>query len=103
MRQLKGCLLLALFYSVNVLATPLDVWLECANGVHATIKDYVLSAEGIAVLTFEHVENETDEQIVLVFADAHIEAKVLIQYMGPKVFLNDTDGQWAPCKATKIP
>ncbi|EJN7218963.1 hypothetical protein ACRZ6Q_004218 [Citrobacter freundii] len=103
MRKLKGCILLALFYSVNIFAAPPNVWLQCANGVHATIKDYVLSAEGIINLPFEHTENETDEQIDLVFADARTEAKVRIQYTDAKFFLKDTNGSWSPCNATKIP
>jgi hypothetical protein len=102
MRQLKGCLLLALLYSINIFAAPPNVWLQCANGVHATIKDYVLSAEGVISLPFEHAENETDEHIDLVFADARTEAKIRIQYAGAKFFLQDRDDRWFPCKATKI-
>jgi hypothetical protein len=79
------------------------VWLRCANGVHATIKDNVLTAEGVMALPFEHIENETDKNITLVFADAHTEAKVQIRYSGPAFYLKDTDGSWAPCTATKIP
>lgn len=103
MRKLKGCILPALFYSVNIFAAPPNVWLQCANGVHATIKDYVLSAEGIINLPFEHTENETDEQIDLVFADARTEAKIRIQYTDAKFYLKDTNGSWSPCNATKIP
>jgi len=54
-------------------------------------------------LPFEHIENETDQNITLVFADAHTEAKVQIRYSGPAFYLKDTDGSWAPCTATKIP
>lgn len=104
MQRLKGYLLLALLYSVNTLAAPpINVWLRCANGVHATIKDNVLTAEGVMALPFEHIENETDKNITLVFADAHTEAKVQIRYSGPAFYLKDTDGSWAPCTATKIP
>ncbi|WP_336292401.1 hypothetical protein [Cronobacter dublinensis] len=103
MRRLKACFLLALLHSVNTLAAPPNVWLRCANGVHVTIKDYVLSAEGVITLPFERTENETDDQIDLIFADTRIEAKIRIQYAGPKFFLKDTDGSWSPCKATKIP
>ncbi|PUY11299.1 hypothetical protein BTK72_21745 [Cronobacter sakazakii] len=104
MQRLKGYLLLALLYSVNTLAaSPINVWLRCANGVHATIKDNVLTAEGVMALPFEHIENETDKNITLVFADAHTEAKVQILYSGPAFYLKNTDGSWAPCTATKIP
>lgn len=104
MQRLKGYLLLTLLYSVNTLAAPpINVWLRCANGVHATIKDNVLTAEGVMALPFEHIENETDQNITLVFADAHTEAKVQIRYSGPAFYLKDTDGSWAPCTATKIP
>ena len=104
MQRLKGYLLLALLYSVNTLAAPpINVWLRCANGVHATIKDNILTAEGVKALPFEHIENETDQNITLVFADAHTEAKVQIRYSGPAFYLKDTDGSWAPCTATKIP
>ena len=104
MQRLKGYLLLALLYSVNTLAAPpINVWLRCANGVHATIKDNVLTAEGVMALPFEHIENETDQNITLVFADAHTEAKVQIRYSGPAFYLKGTDGSWAPCTATKIP
>lgn len=95
--------MLVFFYSANTFAAPPNVWLQCANGVHATIKDYVLSAEGIIKLPFEHTENETDEQIDLVFADTRIEAKIRIQYAGAKFFLKDTNGSWSPCNTTKIP
>lgn len=54
-------------------------------------------------LPFEHIENETDKNITLVFADAHTEAKVQILYSGPAFYLKNTDGSWAPCTATKIP
>ncbi|AOO59392.1 hypothetical protein AN237_23720 [Raoultella ornithinolytica] len=104
MQRLKGCLLIALLYNVNAFATPpINVWLRCANGIHATIKDDVLTAEGVRTLPFEHTENETDQQITLVFADAHTEAKIQIQYRGPAFYLRDTDGSWAPCAVTKIP
>lgn len=103
MRRLKACLPLALLYSVNTFATPPNVWLLCANGIHLTLKDYVLSAEGIIRLPFERTENETEDQIDLVFADASTEAKLRIQYSGAKFFLKDTDGSWSACKATKIP
>lgn len=103
MRQLKVCLLLASLYSINTFANPQNVWLQCANGVHVTIKDYVLSAEGIINLPFERTENETDEQIDLVFADTNTEAKVRIHYVDAKFFLKGTDGSWVPCKATKLP
>jgi len=104
LQRLKGYLLLALLYSVNTLAAPpINVWLRCANGVHATIKDNILTAEGVMALPFEHIENETDQNITLVFADAHTEAKVQIRYSGPAFYLKDTDGSWAPCTATKIP
>lgn len=103
MRQLTACLLLALLYSDNTFATPPNVWLRCANGVHVTIKDYVLSAEGLINLPFERTENETDSQIDLIFADTRTEATIRIQYTGAKFFLKDTDGSWSPCNATKIP
>ncbi|CAM8450005.1 Membrane-bound lysozyme-inhibitor of c-type lysozyme [Citrobacter freundii] len=104
MQRLKGCLLIALLYNVNTLAAPsINVWLRCANGIHATIKDDVLTAEGVMTLPFEHTENETDQQITLVFADSHTEAKIQIRYRGPAFYLRDTDGSWAPCAVTKIP
>ncbi|MGP1938678.1 hypothetical protein, partial [Citrobacter freundii] len=60
MQRLKGGLLIALLYNVNALAAPpINVWLRCANGIHATIKDDVLTAEGVMALPFEHTENET--------------------------------------------
>lgn len=95
---------MALLYNVNTFAAPpINLWLRCENGIHATIKDDVLNAEGVMTLPFEHTENETDQQITLVFADAHTEAKVRIQYSGPAFYLSDTNGHWAPCDATKIP
>lgn len=104
MQRLKRCLLIALLYNVNTLAAPpINVWLRCANGIHATIKDDVLTAEGVITLPFEHTENETDQQITLVFADSHTEAKIQIRYRGPAFYLRDTDGSWAPCAVTKIP
>lgn len=104
MQRLKGCLLIALLYNVNTLAAPpINVWLRCANGINATIKDDVLTAEGVITLPFEHTENETDQQITLVFADSHTEAKIQIRYRGPAFYLRDTDGSWAPCAVTKIP
>lgn len=104
MQRLKGCLLVALLYNVNSSAAPpINIWLRCANGVHATIKNEVLTADGVMALPFEHTENETDQQITLVFADTYTEAKVQIRYRGPAFFLRDTDGSWAPCDATKIP
>ncbi|EKK4015479.1 hypothetical protein PO813_002901 [Cronobacter sakazakii] len=103
MRRLNVFALLALFYSVNSFSAPPNVWLRCANGVHVTIKDYVLSAEGVISLPFERTENETDDQIDLVFADARTEAKIRIQYAGAKFFIKDTDGSWSPCHTTKIP
>ncbi len=95
---------MALLYNVNAFAAPaINVWLRCANGIHATIKDEVLTAEGVMTLPFDHTVNETDQQITLVFSDAHTEAKVQIRYSGPAFYLRDRDGRWAPCIATKIP
>ena len=54
---------MALLYNVNAFAEPaINVWLRCANGIHATIRDDVLTAEGVMTLPFEHTENETDQQ-----------------------------------------
>lgn len=95
---------MALLYNVNAFAAPpINVWLRCANGIHATIKDDVLTAEGAITLPFEHTEDETDQQITLVFADAHTEAKIQIRYRGPAFYLRDGNGGWIPCNATKIP
>lgn len=103
MRHLTGCLLLALLYSVNSHAvSPIRVFLQCANGIHATMKDGMLSAEGIFNLPFESSENENDDQTILVFADTHVEAKILIRYADASFFLQNTDGSWIPCKANRI-
>lgn len=102
MRQLKGCLLFALIYSVNSFAAPINVHLECANGIHATMKDERLSVEGMFNLPFEDVESEDSNHGVLVFADAHVVAKILIRYTDARFFLQNTDGSWIPCKANRI-
>lgn len=103
MRHLTGCLLLALMYSVNSFAdTSINVFLECANGIHATIKDGVLSAEGIFNLPIKSSENDTHEQTVLVFADSHVEAKILIHFADAKFYLQGSDGGWTPCTANRI-
>ncbi|CAM6530798.1 hypothetical protein [Citrobacter portucalensis] len=95
---------MALLYNVNSFAAPpINVWLRCADGTHATLKDGMFTGEGFLKLPFEHIENETDQQITLVFANDKIEAKVLIQYTGAKFFLKNTDGSLVPCAATKIP
>lgn len=54
-------------------------------------------------LPFEHIENETDQQMTLVFADAHTEAKILIEYVGAKFSIKNADDSLTPCTATKIP
>ncbi|WP_348562764.1 hypothetical protein [Enterobacter mori] len=103
MRRLKVSVLLALLYSANTFATPPNVLLQCANGIHLTIEDYVLSAEGVINLPFVRTENETDDQIDLVFTDSRTEAKIRIRYADAKFFLKDTDGSWSSCNTTKIP
>lgn len=103
MRYLTGCLLLTLLYSVNSFAAPpINVFLQCVNGIHATIKDGVLSAEGIFNLPIERSESDNDDQTVLVFADAHVVAKILIRYADASFFLQNTDVSWIPCKANRI-
>lgn len=102
MQQLKGCLLLALFYCVNSFAEPVNTILKCANGTHATMKDGRLSVEGIFSLPFEGVESEDNDHIVLMFTDAHVKARMLIRYADAKFFLQNSDGSWIPCKAYRI-
>lgn len=103
MRHLTGCLLLSLLYSVNSFAdTPINVSLQCVNGIHATIKDGVLSAEGIFTLPIKNSEYDTQEQTVLVFADSHVEARILIHFADAKFYLQDSDGGWIPCKTNRI-
>jgi|SRR5471030_1691275 len=103
MRHLAVCLLLGLLYSGNSFAaTPINVLLQCANGMHATLKDGMLSAEGIFNLPIQRSENDNDDQTVLVFADAHVEAKILIRYADASFFLQNTDGSWIPCKANRV-
>lgn len=102
MQYLKGCLLLALLYSTNSFAETVNVLLRCENGVHATMKDHKLSVEGMFNLPFEHVESNTSEQTTLVFADAYVEAKILLRHADTKFFLQDSDGSWIHCKANRI-
>ncbi|SEQ12573.1 hypothetical protein SAMN05216522_101274 [Rosenbergiella nectarea] len=102
MQYLKGCLLLALLYNANSFAETVNVLLRCENGVHAMMKDHKLSVEGMFNLPFEHVESNTSEQTTLVFADAHVEAKILLRHADTKFFLQDSDGRWIHCKANRI-
>lgn len=66
------------------------------------MKDKVLSVEGIFRLPFEHIENDTSEEKILVFSNAKIEAKILFRNADAKFFIQDSDGNWVPCKAYRI-
>jgi len=103
MRHLAVYLLLGLLYSGNSFAAPpITALLKCANGMHATLKDGMLSVEGIFNLPIQRSENDNDDQTVLVFADASVEAKILIRYADASFFLQNTDGRWIPCQAINI-
>lgn len=103
MQKLKGCLLLALLYSANSFSLlPVDVFLQCENGIHATLKDQKMSVEGLFNLPFEKIEEETDEHTMVVFADQNIQAKILIRHADARFFLQNSDGSWIPCKANRI-
>ena len=103
MQKLDVCLLMALFYSANSFsAPPINVFLQCANGIHATLKDQRMSVEGLFNLAFEKIEDETDEHTTLVFSDQNVEAKIQIRNTDARFFLQDTDGSWIPCRANRI-
>ncbi|MEX9891933.1 hypothetical protein AB7W78_16045 [Providencia rettgeri] len=100
----KIILSLALLYSTFGLAlpAPINVWLQCENGIHATYEDGLLSIEGIYRLPLIKTENENRDQITLVFADKQTYAKMLIIYKIPAFYLSDK-GRWIPCMARKYP
>ncbi len=101
----KIILSLALLYSAFGLAlpAPINVWLQCENGVHATLdKDMLLSIEGIYKLPIIRTENEKHDRITLIFADSQTSAKILMIHTIPAFFLNDNN-VWVPCKARKYP
>lgn len=94
---------LVLFYSTCGLAlpTPINVWLQCENGIHATLdKDMQLSIEGIYKLPLIKTEDDKHDRTTLVFADSQVSAKILIIHTIPAFFISDSN-VWVPCKVRK--
>lgn len=95
-----GLIIISMFiFTANTYAdAKKNILIQCDNGVEATINDAQMDLLGLPTLPFKKVAEQDDEKIVTVYGNERADIKVLIQYAGPKVFLQDR-GNWIPCNA----
>lgn len=100
MKALRYVLISALFFTANSYAEalPKNLSIQCINGVNATITPTQMDISGLLLLTFKRVAEQDDQKIIVVYGNDRADTKVLIQYVGPKVFLQDRNA-WVPCNA----
>lgn len=103
MKRIILCLVLLYSTCGLALPAPFNVWLQCENGIHATINmDGLLSVEGIYKMPLISTEDEKHDRMTLVFSNSQTSAKILIIYTIPAFFISDNN-VWVPCKARKYP
>lgn len=100
MKLLRYILISTLLFTANSFAEPLpkNLSIQCVNGVNATINSTQMDTSGLLLLTFKRVAEQDEQKIILVYGNDRADTKVLIQYAGPKVFLQDRNS-WIPCNA----
>lgn len=100
MKLLRYILICTLLFTANSFAEslPKNLSIQCVNGVNATINPTQMDISGLLLLTFKRVAEQDEQKIILVYGNDRADTKVLIQYAGPKVFLQDRNS-WIPCNA----
>lgn len=100
MKVLRLVAISALIWSTNGFAgaLPKTITIQCDNGVKATLNNEQMDVSGMLLLSFKRVAEQDDNKIIMVYGNDRADTKVLIQYTGPKVFLQDRNS-WVPCDA----
>lgn len=98
MKSLRLILISVFIFTANGYATtfPKTLLIHCDNGVKATINTTQMDISGLLLLQFQKVAEQDDEKIVIVYGNERADTKVMVQYAGPKVFLQDRN-DWVPC------
>ncbi|BBW47526.1 Uncharacterised protein [Enterobacter ludwigii] len=100
MKVLRLVLISALAWSTSNFAgtLPKTLIIQCDNGVKATLNTEQMDVSGLLLLPFKRVAEQDDDKIIMVYGNDRADTKVLIQYAGPRVFLQDRNN-WVPCDA----
>ncbi|RWT75596.1 hypothetical protein [Enterobacter cloacae] len=100
MKVLMLTIISALIWTNSCLAGNLqkNISIQCDNGVKATFNTEQLEISSLLLLPFKRVEEQDDNKTIVVYGNDRADTKVLIQYAGPKVFLQDRNN-WIPCDA----
>ncbi|MGM3173120.1 MULTISPECIES: hypothetical protein [Dickeya] len=95
MKGLRFILISVFIFTANGYAAtlPKTLLIQCDNGVEATINIAQMDVSGLKTLKYKGVVEQDDEKVIMVYGN---NTKVMIQYVGPKVFLQDRN-RWIPC------
>ena len=95
MNGLRFILISVLLFTANGYATtlPKSLLIQCNNGVEAIFNIVQMDVSGVKILKYKGVVEQDNEKVIMLYGN---NTKILIQYAGQKVFLQDGN-RWIPC------